>query len=561
MTDYKHTLNLPETKFPMQADLARREPEILARWEAEQLYTQVQHASAERPVYWLVDGPPYANGDIHIGHAVNKVLKDIVVKAARLSGHRAPFIPGWDCHGLPIELQVEKKHGKVGDAIDARTFRDKCRAFAQEQIERQRLDFKRLGILADWERPYLTMSPAYEAEQLRVLADIIERGHVVRGAKPVHWCLDCGSSLAEAEVEYQDKSSTAVDVAFAVADPSELARRFGSFQEGPADARFVIWTTTPWTLPANQAIAVHPDLEYVLLEHPQHGGLVVAEKLAGECARRYGIGEAHIRKGAAPLTGKQLAGLKARHPFIARQVPVVLAEHVTLEAGTGLVHTAPAHGLEDFAVAQEHGLPVENPVGSNGVFNAGAPVVAGLHVRKAEDAILAALAGAGALLHKATLTHSYPHCWRHKTPLIFRATPQWFISMDGRGLRAQALKGIAATKWIPAWGEARIREMVAGRPDWCISRQRYWGVPLALFVHKEKNTLHPDTPVLLRTVADRVEREGLEAWFSSNAADWLGTEAAQYEKLGDTLDVWFDSGVAHRCSFAEREPAPEQTDL
>jgi isoleucyl-tRNA synthetase len=551
--DYKQTLNLPETQFPMQANLAQREPQMLARWESEALYERIQDETAGRPAYWFVDGPPYANGDIHIGHVVNKVLKDIVVKAARLSGYYAPFIPGWDCHGLPIELQVEKKHGKVGDKLDARAFREKCREYAAEQIERQRADFKRLGVLADWERPYLTMAPGYEAEQLRCLATIIERGHVVRGAKPVHWCLDCGSSLAEAEVEYEDKKSPAIDVKFMAADDAEVAKRFGINSGGATSLRevaFVIWTTTPWTLPANQAITVHPDFDYVLAAVAGHGHYVVVEPLLEAFARRLG-GTARVlgrAKGAA------LKGLRARHPFAERSVPVILGGHVTLETGTGLVHTAPAHGIEDFLVGQENGLPVDNPVGSNGVFVAGTPLVAGQHVRKADALVIEGLRARHALAHQQEITHSYPHCWRHKTPLIFRATRQWFISMDGQGLRKDALKGIAATQWIPSWGQARIAEMVAGRPDWCISRQRYWGVPLALFVDRETGALHPQMPALLRKVADAVQRGGLEAWFGSTAADWLGADAARYDKLDDTLDVWFDSGVVHQCAFATAAP-------
>ncbi|MBI2383665.1 MAG: isoleucine--tRNA ligase [Gammaproteobacteria bacterium] len=545
--DYKSTLNLPETKFPMQAGLAQREPERLKRWEAERLYDKVQQATASRPAYWLVDGPPYANGDIHIGHAVNKVLKDIVVKSARLSGHQAPYIPGWDCHGLPIELQVEKKHGKVGPKeqgmLDAKTFRQKCREYATEQIARQREDFKRLGVLGDWENPYLTMNPAFEAEQLRALAQIVERGHVARGYKPVHWCLDCGSSLAEAEVEYEDKKSPSIDVRFAAVDAADLARRFGAADAGPIS--LVIWTTTPWTLPANQAIAAHPEFDYVLAQ-VDGGRLVVAEGLLEGVAKRLG-GEARV---LGKAKGAALKGVLARHPFAGRDVPVILGEHVTLDTGTGLVHTAPAHGVEDYVVGREYGLPVDNPVGGDGKFFPNTPLVGGLHVRKADEVVLNGLRERGALAHQAEIAHSYPHCWRHKTPLIFRATPQWFISMDAKGLRQDALQGIAATRWIPGWGEARIREMVAGRPDWCISRQRHWGVPLAVFVHKEKGTLHPDMPALMRRIADKVEREGLEAWFGSTAGDWLGAEAAQYDKCTDTLDVWFDSGVVHQCSFA-----------
>ena len=549
---YKKTLNLPQTDFPMQANLAQREPLMLARWEAEHLYQAVQQACAGRPQYWFVDGPPYANGDIHIGHAVNKTLKDMVVKSARLDGRDAPFIPGWDCHGLPIELQVEKKYGKVGEKLDAAAFRAKCREYAQEQIDRQRSDFKRLGVLADWERPYLTMNPKFEAEQLRVLARIVENGHVVRGFKPVHWCLDCGSSLAEAEVEYEDKDSSAIDVRFMAADPAELSRRFGV--AGDVPAALVIWTTTPWTLPANQAIAANAELEYVLADFGSAGRMVVAAELLAAFAKRLG---------AEPLVlgrarGAALEGLRARHPFADRSVPVVLGEHVTLDAGTGLVHTAPAHGVEDYEVGLHYHLPVDNPVGSDGRFLAATALVGGLHVRKAEQPILDALKESGALAHLERIRHSYPHCWRHKTPLIFRATPQWFVSMDAAGLRAQAVAEIGRTRWIPEWGESRIREMVASRPDWCISRQRTWGVPMAVFVHKAEQQLHPRTAELLRQVADRVDQDGLEAWFGSSAEQWLGAESAIYEKCPDTLDVWFDSGSVHQCSFVTN--APESID-
>ncbi len=548
--DYKHTILLPKTDFPMQAQLAKREPEMLARWQKEDLYGAVQKATTGREKFWLVDGPPYANGDIHIGHAVNKVLKDIVVKAARLDGKNAAFVPGWDCHGLPIELQVEKKFGKVGEKLDAKTFRAKCREYAHEQIGRQREDFKRLGVLADWDRPYLTMDPKFEAEQLRVLARIIDNGHVVRGFKPVHWCLDCGSSLAEAEVEYQDKQSVAIDVRFLATDAVEVARRFGA-NKPDGDIGFVIWTTTPWTLPANRAIAVHPELDYVLAQFPGIGTLVLAEGLLEPSAKRYGV-DGPVVLGRAK--GAALEGLLAHHPFAGRDVPIILGEHVTLEAGTGLVHTAPAHGVDDYQIGRKYGLPVENPVGSNGVFIDGTPVVAGLHVRKAEEPILASLRASGALVHEAKLTHSYPHCWRHKSPLIFRATPQWFISMDAKGLRRDALAEIERTKFFPDWGRERIHEMVASRPDWCISRQRYWGVPMAVFVHRTEQTLHPRAAELLRWIADKVEVEGLEAWFGSSESDWLGDDAGQYEKGTDTLDVWFDSGVVHQCFFKAMKP-------
>lgn len=533
----------------MQANLAKREPEILERWQYESVYERVRQACANRPAYWLIDGPPYANGDIHIGHAVNKVLKDMMVKAMRLDGRDAAFRPGWDCHGLPIELQVEKKFGKVGQKIDAPAFRVKCREYASEQVRRQREDFKRLGVLADWDHPYLTMQPAYEAEQLRVLARIVQNGHIVRGFKPVHWCLDCSSALAEAEVEYADKTSTAVDVIFGAEDSVAVARCFHVTDAGH-DIGFVIWTTTPWSLPGNQAIQVAPDIEYVLA-HFEGRRLIVAAALLEQCAERWGgPGPAILGR----TTGLKLVGLKARHPFAMRSVPLIPSHDVTVDDGTGLVHSAPAHGTEDYAACSAAGIPIENPVGADGRFLDGTPVVGGLHLRKAEAPILSALEDAGALLHQKSVRHSYPHCWRHKTPLVTLATPQWFMSMDAAGLRDQAIRLIDQTRFIPSWGRERMRAMVTQRPDWCISRQRTWGVPLALFVHRENQMMHPDSVALLYKVADRIETEGLEVWFQSEPSDWLNAvDASSYVKCTDTLDVWFDSGCAHQCAFEATE--------
>jgi len=553
--DYKQTLNLPQTEFPMQAGLAVREPKMLEQWEGEGqgkgLYAQIDDATKGRPDYWFVDGPPYANGDIHIGHAVNKVLKDMIVKAARLDGFHAPFTPGWDCHGLPIELQVEKKFGKVGDKLNAAEFRAECRKYAGEQIARQRADFKRLGVLADWEKPYLTMDPKFEAEQLRVLSRIVANGHVTRGFKPVHWCLDCGSSLAEAEVEYQDKSSFAIDVGFPANDPAALAAVFGA--SGAAPIRFVIWTTTPWTIPANKATSVNPELDYVLVEMSEHGRLVLAEGLLEACAKRYGVAAPAILGRAK---GSALGGKTYAHPFDAASaaLPILCGEHVTLDAGTGLVHTAPAHGVDDYNIGVANGIAVESPLMGTGVYVAGTPVVGGLYVRKVDEPVINALKEAGALVHVTKFDHSYPHCWRHKTPLIFRATPQWFVSMDGNGLRAKALDAIAKTEWIPGWGEDRIRGMVAERPDWCISRQRTWGVPMAVLVDRRTQTLHPDSEALLARVADAVDARGLEAWFGSSVSDWISEDAEHYDKCPDTLDVWFDSGSVHQCAFVAMYP-------
>jgi isoleucyl-tRNA synthetase len=543
--DYKNSVNLPQTDFPMQANLAKREPEFLKSWQNEQPYQQALLAAAGQPAFRLIDGPPYANGDLHIGHALNKILKDIIVKSARLDGKHAAFIPGWDCHGLPIEAQVEKKYGRVGEKLDAAAFRAQCRQYAAEQVERQKADFIRMGVLADWDKPYLTMHPRFEAEQLRCLAKIIDNGHVVPGFRPVHWCLDCGSSLAEAEVEYQNKTSTAIDVAFQAVDSASVAACFGVESNNVA---FPIWTTTPWTIPANQAICLNAELPYVLVQIKDRT-LVVAEGLVASFAQRLGA-EAVVM--GEPALGATLEGLLAVHPLNDRQVPIILGEHVTLEAGTGLVHTAPAHGEEDFQVGKKYGLGVEgeanNPLQNSGKYAESTPLVGGMHVKKVESVLLQALGDAGALVHQYAFQHEYPHCWRHKTPLIFRATPQWFVSMDKAGLRTQALAEIKKVTWIPAWGEERIHNMIRDRGDWCISRQRTWGVPLAVFYHQATQALHPDMPALLHKIAAAVEERGLEAWFGSTVEDWLGKNSG-YVMCRDTLDVWFDSGVVHQASW------------
>ena len=543
MADYKHTLNLPQTGFPMKAGLANREPALLKRWQAMQLYRQIRSTRAGAKPFILHDGPPYANGDIHLGHAVNKILKDIIVKSRSLAGFDAPYVPGWDCHGLPIELNVEKKHGKAGVKTTPGQFRQLCRDYATKQINGQREDFKRLGILGDWEQPYLTMDYAFEANIVRTLGRITERGHLAQGFKPVHWCTDCGSALAEAEVEYKDKTSTAVDVAFKVANPAELAQRIGI----ETAAEVVIWTTTPWTLPANQAVAVHPELDYVLVRATIAGAsrsLILAAALHETCLERYG---ATAIKVLQQFKGAVLEKLPLLHPFLAQQVPLICGNHVTTEAGTGAVHTAPAHGVDDFNIGQLYGLEVVNPVQANGVFAPDTPEFAGLHIIKANPQVVELLRGNGALLYAASFQHSYPHCWRHKTPVIFRATPQWFISMNTQGLLQTARDAINNVQWTPHWGQARIDAMLAGRPDWCISRQRSWGVPIALFIHKETAELHPQTSELIEQVAQRIEVGGVQAWFDLKTEELLGEAAAHYEKVTDTLDVWFDSGVTHAC--------------
>ncbi len=575
MADYKHTINLPQTDFPMKADLAQREPTLLARWEREGTYAELRRIAAGRPRFVLHDGPPYANGAIHIGHAVNKILKDIIVKARTLDGFDAPYIPGWDCHGLPIELAVEKKVGRPGQKIDVNAFRAACRAFAQEQVDQQRTDFRRLGVLGDWDRPYLTMDPAYEAAQIRAFGRIVRNGHVYQGAKPVHWCLDCRSALAEAEVEYEDRTSPAVDVAFRVVDRGEFARRTGLDAATLAETAelpvsIVIWTTTPWTLPANEAVAVRADLAYALVEierqdaagsepgAPRRELLVLADDLRAACLARYGATERAV---LARFEGRALERLALEHPFLPKQVPVILGEHVTLDAGTGAVHTAPAHGQEDFAAGQHYGLPVVNPVGADGRFLPGTPLFEGLKVEEANPRIVQTLRERGRLERHEAYRHSYPHCWRHKTPVIFRATPQWFISMDQRGLRAGALRDIQQVRWTPAWGQQRITGMIENRPDWCISRQRTWGVPIPLFVHRQSGALHPRTEELVEQVAARVERGGIEAWFALDPAELLGAEAADYDRVQDVMDVWADSGLSFECVGNARPEIAAPVDL
>ncbi len=553
--DYKHTLNLPKTDFPMRANLAKREPERLAKWQSMELYQKVRERFAGRPKFVLHDGPPYANGPIHIGHAVNKILKDFIIKSKALSGFDAPYVPGWDCHGLPIELQVEKKVGKAGIKVTASEFRQACREYARSQIELQRQDFIRLGGFGDWDAPYLTMAPEFEADILRSFSRILQAGHVSRGAKPVYWCTDCGSALAEAEVEYENKRSPAIDVRFWVVDEEAFLARChhvpGHEGEGPISV--VIWTTTPWTLPANQAVALHPELEYSLVQcHGDQGPerLLVAEGLLKETMDRFGIEDYRV---IAYCTGKDLEGILLQHPFHVREVPVVLGEHVTLEAGTGAVHIAPGHGQEDYEIGLRYGLAVENPVGSDGRFLPTTELFAGEHVFTANDHVIEVLKARGALLHEEMIEHSYPHCWRHKTPIIFRATPQWFISMDQAGLRKQALEEIEQVRWIPDWGQARIESMVENRPDWCISRQRNWGVPIAVFLHKESGELHPRTTELIEAVAERMQSKGIDAWFELDPKELLGQEADQYDKITDILDVWFDSGVTHQCVLKARD--------
>lgn len=561
MSDYKQTLNLPNTSFPMKANLSQKEPECLRHWQQVGLYQKMREQGRGRPLFVLHDGPPYANGDIHIGHAVNKILKDMIIKSKTLSGFDAPYVPGWDCHGLPIELNVEKKVGKAGVKIGAAEFRQACRDYAKKQVDGQRQDFIRLGVLGDWDHPYLTMDYGFEADIIRTLGKVVENGHLHKGAKPVHWCMDCASALAEAEVEYQDKNSHAIDVGFEVAQNDELAQRLAISLPPDLPVYVVIWTTTPWTLPANQAVALHPEFEYSLIRGRQldrNIALIVASSLKDAVIQRFNLQENDV---LASFTGASLAGLALKHPFYARQVPVILGEHVTADAGTGAVHTAPGHGQEDFVIGQKYDLPVENPVDASGVYLPNTELFAGIHVNAANEKIIELLKEKQCLFGHEKISHSFPHCWRHKTPLIFRATPQWFISMEQNGLRSRAEALIEGVQWLPDWGKARILGMVSNRPDWCISRQRTWGVPITLFVHKETGALHPQTSRLIEEVARRVDLSGIEAWFSLDATELLGAEAAAYDKVMDTLDVWFDSGVTHSCVLARRPELAFPADL
>ena len=565
--DSKYKLNLPETNFPMRGDLAKREPAWLKEWQDKKLYQRIRKARQGAKKFILHDGPPYANGDIHIGHAVNKILKDIIVKSKTMSGFDAPYVPGWDCHGLPIELVVEKNHGK--DIAPAK-FRELCREYAKEQVERQKKDFVRLGVQADWDQPYLTMDFKTEADIMRALGDIYKNGYLYQGSKPVHWCVDCGSALAEAEVEYEDVNSPAIDVGFKVADKAALAKAFGADISG--DVFAVIWTTTPWTLPANQAVSVHPELDYDLIQTSK-GLLILGHDLAQATLVRYAEEGA---KTLASCKGAALNGIPLQHPFDNRQVPVICGEHVTTDAGTGLVHTAAAHGNDDWLVMRAN-FPQEKPrvlIGADGKFFSSNLVeleaIRGLSRQDANKVILGLMQESGALIASARLNHSFPHCWRHKTPLMQLATHQWFIGMNetdasGKSLREYANKAVDETEFFPSWGRARLEAMIKNRPDWCVSRQRNWGVPMPLFVHKETGEPHPKTAELLEQAALLTEQTGVEAWFSLDGAAFLAKHAPenadQYKKVTDTLDVWFDSGSTHAAVLKRRPELQHPADL
>ena len=534
---YKSTLNLPITEFAMKANLAHREVHVLKKWQDTKLYQQICDKNKNKKVKFILhDGPPYANGDIHIGHAVNKVLKDIIVKEKSLAGFNAPYIPGWDCHGLPIEHNIEKKKGKAGHKISASDFRAICRKYAQNQADKQSKDFQRLGILGDWDNPYLTKDFKYEADIVRAFGKIIENGHLLRGYKPVHWCIECVSALAEAEVEYKNRTSPAVYVNFRIIDNSIFDFNNTTYKNKPISV--VIWTTTPWTLPASEAVTLHPELDYVLVIKDDEYLLV-----AKDCLYNKVISYDYISKFVKK--GKELEGVLLQHPFYNKILPIILGEHVTTNVGTGAVHTAPAHGQDDYSVGLKYNLPMNCPVDGKGIFFENIELFGGQFIFKANANIIEVLKQNNTLLHYEPLEHSYPHCWRHKTPVIFRATPQWFVSMEQKGLRSIAKTAISKVKWIPDWGQGRINLMVDGRPDWCISRQRFWGVPITLFVHKQSGKLHPETKKLINVIAKLIEKLGIDAWFELNAKDLPDFNLKDYEKTSDILDVWFDSGVSH----------------
>ncbi|HDR1106374.1 TPA: isoleucine--tRNA ligase [Pasteurella multocida] len=546
--DYKNTLNLPETGFPMRGDLAKREPNMLKSWYEKDLYQKIRQASKGKKSFILHDGPPYANGTIHIGHAVNKILKDIIVKSKTALGYDSPYIPGWDCHGLPIELKVEGLVGKPNQNISAAQFREACRQYAAEQVEGQKKDFIRLGVLGDWDNPYLTMNYHTEANIIRAFGKAVENGHLYKGSKPVHWCLDCASSLAEAEVEYEDKVSPSIYVRFSALDSDAVLAKFNATDKGTGNISAVIWTTTPWTIPSNRAIAIHENLDYQLVQFNDER-VILAKDLVEEVAKAAGVEQVVI---LGESKGKDLEWLRFQHPFYDFSVPFILGDHVTTDGGTGLVHTAPDHGHDDYIIAQKNGIEMAGLIGNDGLFKADVPFFAGKGVFESNDLVVAKLQEVGAMLKFSKIKHSYPHCWRHKTPIIFRATPQWFIGMEKQGLRQQALSEIKKVRWIPDWGQARIEKMVENRPDWCISRQRTWGVPVALFIHKETEELHPRTVELVEEVAKRVEQKGIQAWWDLDTAELLGADADNYIKVPDTLDVWFDSGSTYYSVVKDR---------
>jgi isoleucyl-tRNA synthetase len=554
MSENQYPVNLLDTSFPMRGDLPKREPKWVKEWQEKHLYEVIRASRAGKTKFILHDGPPYANGNIHIGHAVNKILKDMIIKTKTLMGFDGVYVPGWDCHGMPIEIQIEKKFGKN---LTTQEVQSKARAYATEQIAQQKKDFERLGVLGDWGNPYLTMNFKNEADELRALAKIMEKGFVFRGLKPVNWCFDCGSALAEAEVEYQDKNDLAIDVGFSFPDSEKnaIAKAFGLGTPISKEGRLVIWTTTPWTIPSNQALNVHPDIDYALVDAGSQL-LILAKERVTACLESYGLSGNVI----GICKGIDLENIRFEHPLAPlnpgyqRLAPIYCADYVTIDSGTGIVHCAPAYGEEDYKSCKTHGMQdneIISPVMSNGVYVDSLPLFGGQFVWKANPLIVKALEDAGSLLKSVNFSHSYMHCWRHKTPIIYRATSQWFASMDktplsgGHSLRQIALEGIETTQFYPAWGKQRLYGMIANRPDWTLSRQRQWGVPMAFFVNRQTGELHPNTQDHMAQIANLIELNGIEAWQSLDPKTLLGDDAPHYEKNKDTLDVWFDSGTTH----------------
>ncbi len=565
MSNYKHTLNLPKTDFPMRGNLANKEPETLARWQELDIYKKIREASANRDKQFILhDGPPYANGDIHIGHAVNKVIKDMIVKSKQLDGYDSPYIPGWDCHGLPIENKVESEIGRpsetgTGDrdnTVDAATFRAACREYASKQIDGQREDFKRLGVFGEWDLPYLTMEFANEAGIVRALGKMLEKGHVYKGTRPVYWSIGARSALAEAEVEYRDKKSTSIDVRFSAADNEGFHKACNS-DRSELPLSIVIWTTTPWTIPGNLAVCVHPELEYSVVECDLGAGtecIILATELVDSCMKRYAC---ENYKTVSVFAGSAIEKIELTHPIYDRPSLLVLGDYVTTEAGTGAVHTAPDHGVDDFNTGKKYDLGLLNNVSATGTYESWVEKFAGEHVYKVEEHILDELRSANKLVLSESFHHSYPHCWRTNTPIIFRTTPQWFVSMEKENLRSDTLAAIKTVRWVPDWGEARIYSMIETRPDWCISRQRYWGVPITLFIHKETGELHPDSLPMLEQAAQHIEKGGIQAWFDLSTEDFIKDNPDDYEKSTDVLDVWFDSGTTYSHVLQQRgQPYP-----
>ena len=546
-------LNLPNTNIPMKAGLNKREPEFLEDWNERSLYKKIRLSKKGKPRFILHDGPPYANGKIHIGHAVNKVLKDIVVKSKSLAGFDAPYTPGWDCHGLPVEQQVEKKIGKKRKQLSRKEFRDLCREYASEQVLLQKEDFIRLGVLGDWENPYVTLNQEFEGDAVNAFSRIFHNGHVEKGFKPVHWCPECGSSLAEAEVEYIDKISNSIDVKFPLSEDSKKTFSDRISKKIDGDVEIAIWTTTPWTIPGNQAICVNKNLNYSIL-NTSKGHLIIAVDLIQDCMNRW---KTTIIEDLGEFKGEQLLDLDAIHPLFKRRSKILHGDHVTTETGTGCVHTAPAHGVDDFNVCKQNGIETINPIGSNGCYKNEVEFFSGIHVRKVDEEVIAKLEDTNALLNHEAYHHSYPHCWRHKTPLLFMATPQWFISMEKSGLIDGVNRALKDVEFFPSWGKERMEIMLKDRPDWCISRQRDWGIPITLLYNKETGDTHPKQTEIFNQAAKQIQSNGIDAWEELD----LKFEKENFEKSKDIFDVWFDSGISHFCVIDNLYGPNTQSDL